>query len=112
MLSWSGLIYEYPAVTDSAGRDISSHDFKVRKNSAKPALEPYMDGVVEGKSINYSEDPEPVVIYHLYVRTSKGILKKFETTEENYSVLEKGYSVHYKLVSSRTYKLVGYKAPE
>lgn len=112
MLLWSGIVYEYPADTVPAGRDIPSHDFKVRKNSAKPEFEPYMDGVVEGKSKDFSEDPEPVVIYSLYVRTSKGVLKKFETTEENYSVLEKGYSVHYILVSSRTYKLVGYKAPE
>ena len=85
----------------------------IRTHAVKSIIpEPYMDGIVVSKSIDMAKSHDSTLKYHVYIRTGKGRLKKFETTEKNYKLLEKGYSVHYVLTGSKTYKLVHYQAPQ
>ena len=89
------------------------HENKIHTYEVKSLIpEPYMDGIVAGKSVDMTKSQDSTLKYHVYIRTNKGRLKKFETTEKNYNLLEKGYSVHYVLTGSKTYKLVHYQAPQ
>lgn len=82
------------------------HDEKSRPQ------DPYMDGVVIDRKMEVTKDAAGVITYTIYIRTGKGEVKKFRTTEYNYFTLGTGYSVHYVLEGSGRYKLVSYKPPE
>ncbi|HPS59411.1 MAG TPA: hypothetical protein PK514_15010 [Spirochaetota bacterium] len=115
MIVSDGEIYELPVKPEvpAIKKAVPSREFQIQKQTGKPvAPDPYMDGVVIGKSIDFTNDPSPRIKYTICIRTNKGLVKEFGTTENNYSILEKGYSVHYVLTGSRRYKLVKYVAPE
>ena len=94
-------------------KEMPDDESRLQKYSGKSsAKEPYMDGVVSGKGMELAKNGSGEILYVLYVKTNKGQLKKFRTTENNYNILEKGYSVHYVLTASGMYKLIRYRAPD
>lgn len=92
--------------------DISYEEPRIQKHGARSVpLEPNMDGVVVGKGMEMAKNGTHDIVYTIYIKTKKGLLKKFRTTESNYNTLQKGYSVHYVLTGSGKYKMVEYRAP-
>lgn len=115
VFSASGMVFEPSAGLEDEvyKKAVQPHELPGKKWDDEPgAPDPTMDGVVTGKGKELSKNADPVMIYTIYIRTNKGKLRKFRTTESNYSMLEKGYSVHYVLTGSGRYKLVQFKAPE
>ncbi len=115
ILASAGTIYD--SVEDQRApadkNDTMPDDSPIQKDRVRSVFrEPYMDGVVTGKGMEIAKDGTRDVIYLIYIKTNKGLLKKFHTTENNYNTLQKGYSVHYVLTGAGKYKMVEYRAPE
>ena len=90
--------------------DDKSNEVTSTVRSDKPFLskgDSLIEGVVVSKEeLSWENNSSKTQKYFLFLRDTSGRLRKFGTTESNYTMVKKGDHIFYRYTSGKNYKLV------